>query len=337
LSKIADAILKGKAGGYYADYKLLYLVSTNYLNQFPNINKIVPAFRALEFIVVQEQFMTPSAKFADILLPVNTLLERNDFTAGLGTPPFYGYMNKVIEPLYESKSPLEIGIALAGRLGISDYDISTEDERLRGMVRAAGIPDYDAFRKGGVRKVEHAEPHIAFKKQIEDPANNPFPTSSGKIEIYSQQLADMKEPQMPPIPKYIETWESANDPLAEKYPLQLITTHCKRRALSQFDNVPWLRELEPQAIWINSTDAEARGIGNGDMVAVFNDRGRLIITAKVTERIMPGVVCIPHGAWYSPDESGVDRAGCPNVLTKDEHSPGGAFPFNTCLVQVQKD
>jgi len=337
LSKIADAILRGRAGGYYADYKLLYLVSTNYLNQFPNINKIVPAFKALEFIVAQEQFMTPTAKFADILLPVNTLLERNDFTAGLGAPPFYGYMNKVIEPLYESKSPLEIGIALADRLGVSDYDTRPEDERLREMAQGAGIPDYDTFRKAAVHKLELAEPYIAFKQQVEDPAHNPFPTPSGKIEIYSQELADMNDPQIPPIPKYIETWESSNDPSAEKYPLQLITTHFKRRALSQFDNIPWLQELEPQAIWINSTDAQARGIENGDTVVVFNDRGRVITTAKVTERIMPGVVCIPHGAWYSPDESGADRGGCANVLTKDEPSPGGAFPYNTCLVQVQKD
>jgi anaerobic dimethyl sulfoxide reductase subunit A len=255
----------------------------------------------------------------------------------LGTPPFYGYLNKAIEPLYESKSPLEIGFALAARLGISDYDIRTEDERLREAAKTVGIPDYDAFRKAAVYRVELAEPYVAFQKEVEDPAHNPFLTPSGRIEIYSQQLADINHPQMPPIPKYIETWESANDPLAEKYPLQLITTHFKRRALSQFDNVPWLRELEPQAMWINSADAQARGIENGDMVVVFNDRGKLIITAKVTERIMPGVVCIPHGAWYSPDESGVDRAGSANVLTKDEYSPGGAFPYNTCLVQVQKD
>jgi anaerobic dimethyl sulfoxide reductase subunit A len=336
-TKLADAILGGRAGGYYADYKLLYLVCTNYLNQFPNINKIASALRALEFIVVQEQVMTPTAKFADILLPVNTLMERNDFSAGLGTPPFYAYLNKAIEPLYESKSHLEIGIELAERLGISGYDIRTEDERLREAAKTVGIPDYDAFRKASVHRVKLAEPYIAFQKEIEDPANNPFPTPSGKIEIYSQQLADMNDPQMPPIPKYVEAWESSNDPLTERYPLQLVTTHFKLRALSQFENIPWLQELEPQAIWISSTDAQARGIENGDMVTVFNDRGRMIISAKVTERIMPGVVCIPHGAWYSPDESGVDRAGCTNVLTRDEYSPGGAFPYNTCLVQVQKD
>ena len=136
--------------------------------------------------------------------------------------------------------------------------------------------------------------------------------------------------------KYIENWESKNDPLVRKYPLQLITTHFKRRTHGQFDNIPWLRELEPQAMLIHSADAEVRGIRNGDRVRVFNDRGVVIIPAKVTERIMPGVVDIPQGAWYEPDKAGVDKGGNPNVLTRDHHSPGGAFPYNTGLVQVEK-
>ncbi|GAF88713.1 unnamed protein product, partial [marine sediment metagenome] len=175
-----------------------------------------------------------------------------------------------------------------------------------------------------------------FKREIEDPANNPFPTPSGKIEIYSQQIADIENPLIPPIPKYIETWENLNDPLAEKYPLQLITTHFKRRAHSQFDNIPWLRELEPQAVRINPKDANPRGIKDGDSVRVFNERGEMIIQAEVTQRIMPGVVDVPEGAWYDPDKQGVDHGGCANVLTRDARSPGGAFTTNTCLVQVEK-
>ena len=124
--------------------------------------------------------------------------------------------------------------------------------------------------------------------------------------------------------------------MVAKYPLQLITTHFKRRANSQFDNIPWLRELEPQTVLINSADAQARGINNGDMVRVFNDRGEIVIQAKLTERIVPGVVDVPNGAWYDPDKKGVDRGGCANVLTKDTYSPGGAYPYNTGLVQVQK-
>jgi anaerobic dimethyl sulfoxide reductase subunit A len=290
----------------------------------------------LEFIIVHEQFMTPTARFADIVLPVSSFYERNDVTAGYGLPPFYGYMHKVIEPLYESKSHFEIATELAARLGIFDHRKMTEDEWLREIIKGSHVPDYDAFRNRGFYKVELPQPHIAFKEEVEDPTNHPFPTPSGKIEIYSQQLADMNHPELPPIPKYIETWESRNDPLSNKYPLQLITTHFKRRAHTQFENIPWLKELLTQAILINSADAKARNINDGDIVQVFNDRGKLIIPAKVTERIMTGVIDIPEGAWFSPNQWGVDRGGSANVLTKDEPSPGGALTTNTCLVQVEK-
>ena len=203
-------------------------------------------------------------------------------------------------------------------------------------MKGSDIPDYDTFKREGIYRCILPEPRVAFKEQIDDLEKNPFLTPSGKIEIYSQKLADMNNPEIPPVAKYIQAWESRNTPLAEKYPLQLLTTHFKRRAHTQFEKVPWLRELQTQAVFINSADARARGISDGDEVRVFNDRGKVIIPANVTDRIMPGVVDVPQGAWYNPDEQGVDRGGCANVLTKDEPSPGGAFCYNTSLVQVQK-
>ena len=287
--------------------------------------------------------MTPMAKFADIVLPTNTFLERNDITSG-GATPFFGLSNKIIESLGESKSPFEIACGLAEKLGIEGFNDKTEEEWLQGMVHgyqeafgtADNPVDYDTLKKQAIHKIKLDEPYVAFQKQIEDPANNPFPTPSGKIEIYSQLLADMKHPELPPIPKYIEPWEGRKDPLAQKYPLQLVTTHFKRRAHSQFDNLPWLRELLPHAMSINPIDAQTRGISDGDMVKVFNDRGTLVIQAKVTERIMPGVVDIPQGAWFDPDETGVDRGGCANVLTNNRSSPAYAVVTNTTLVQVEK-
>lgn len=332
---LADLILKGKAGGFPVEGKLAFIQTKNYLNQYPNINKIVEALKKLEFIAVIEQFMTSTAKFADILLPTTTFMERNDLDFGVGIP-FYGFVNKAIEPVGECKSHLDIARELAQRLGIEDFGQGTEEEQLKREVAESEIPDYEAFKKKGIYKIELAEPYLAFKKQVEDAAKQPFTTPSGKIEIYVKEWADLKNPMIPPVAKYIETPESLNDPLAKKYPLQLITTHFKRRTLSQFDNLPWLRELEDQAIMMSTADAKARSIRDGDLVRVFNDRGELLIPARVTERILPGVVDIPHGAWYDPDEKGRDRGGNPNVLTNGQASPGGAYLYNTCLVEVQK-
>lgn len=339
-TEIADAILRGKNGGYPADYKLAYVVNTSYPNQYPNINRCNEALKskALEFTVVFEQFMTPGAKFADIILPINNCLERNDIVTGPTVGGgFYGFRGKAIDSRGESKSHLEICVALAQRLGISDYCKKTEEELLKEITAGIpGITDYEAFKKAGEYKPKPNEPYVAFNKQIEDPKNNPFPTPSGKIEIYCQRIADMNEPLLPPIPKYIPPWESASDNLALKYPLQLITSHFMLRAHSQYANVPWLRELVTQTVEMNSIDAEVRGIKHGDIVRVFNDRGVTVLPAKVTGRIMPGVVDIPQGAWYDPDENGVDRGGSCNVLTKDVHSPAGAYTTNTCLVEIEK-
>jgi len=335
ITDVADAILRGKSGGYHTDIKFLYTVNTNYVTQHLNINKIVQALKKVEFSVTHEQFMTPTAKFADIILPSNTFLERNEITTGDGVPHF-GFMKQVVDSIGESKSHLDICIELAKKLGIEHYSDKSEVEWLREIARPSIIPNFDEFKEKAIYRPPLSEPYVAFRKQIEDQEHNPFPTPSGKIEVYSQRLADMNNPKLPPIPTYIETWESPWDPLVWKYPLQFISTHSKIRALSQFENVPWLQELALQAVSMNTRDATARGIKGGDMVRVYNGRGQMIVPAKVTERIMPGVVDLPQGAWYDPDANGIDRRGCANVLSLDWVSPGGSNVTNTCLVQVEK-
>jgi anaerobic dimethyl sulfoxide reductase subunit A len=334
-SELPEALLKGKEGGYAADLKMLMVMQSNPINQYPNTNRMIQGFQKLEFIAVAEQVMTATAAYADILLPVCTFMERNDLSVG-GATPIFGYIKKVIDPLYESKTPLDICKGLAERLGVSIYSEKTEEEWIKELLKTSFVPDIDHFKEKAIYRLKYPEPRVAFKEQIEDLQNHPFPTPSGKIEIYSQKLADMNNSEIPPIPKYIEAWESRNDPLTAKYPLQLITTHSKRRANSQFERVPWLRELLVQVLSINPVDAVPRGIQDGDEVRVFNARGEIIVPVKITERIMPGVVDLPQGAWYRPDERGVDRGGCANVLTKDVCSPSGAGCFNTCLVQVEK-
>ena len=340
-NKLWDAFLEGKAGGFPTDIKMAWFAGGNALNQRGNINKGVRALKSLEFIIGQDLFITTTPRFADIVLPVCSFAEKNDLTRPWPSGPYFVFSNRAIEPLGECKTDLEIANLLAKKLGVEGFDALSEDEWLRKFVAenpeyAQHIKDYDKFKRESIHRIKVDEPIVAFQKQIEDPENNPFPTPSGKIEIFSQRVADLNDPLNPPIPKYVPTWENRDDPLAEQYPLQLLSPHPKARVHSSLHNVDWLREADPQRVWINPVDAETRGVRDGDEVYVFNDRGKLAIPAWVTKRIMPGVVCIYEGAWYNPDEEGIDRGGCPNVLTNDAYSPGGAAALKTCLVQVQK-
>jgi anaerobic dimethyl sulfoxide reductase subunit A len=321
---------------------MAYIAGANPLNQLPHINKGIEALQKLEFVVVHELFMTATARYADILLPVTTHWERNDFTRPWLSGPYFLYLNKVIEPLYEARNDRDIYRDLAIRLDIEQpgFDLPEEEcvQQWMGFMgdMTEETTNFEGFKEAGVSKIKLDGPQVCFEQQIEDPETNPFPTPSGKIEIYCQRIADLNNPDIPPIPKYIDTWEGPGDPLAQKYPLQLITIHEKTRAHSCFDNSPLLNELETQKLWISTSDAQSRGISNGDLVAVYNGRGKTIVPAYVTGRIMPGVVSLGEGAWYKPDENGRDRAGSPNILTRDLNSPGGAFASNTSLVQVER-
>ena len=340
-NKIFDAILKGKAGGYPADLKMAWLAGGNIMTQRGDINKGDRALKSLEFIVAQDLFLTPTARYADIVFPVSTFAEKNDLTRPWPSGPYLTFMNRAIEPLGECKTDWEIGNLLAEKLGFKDFDTKTEDQWLRLFVQdnpeyATYIKDYDKFKRDGIYRIQMDEPYVAFRKQIEDPEKNPFNTPSGKIEIFSQRVADINNPICPPIPKYIPDGEHRRHPLAKKYPLQLLSPHPRVRAHSTLQFVDWLEEAEPHAVWINPVDAEARGIRHGDEVYVFNDRGKLAIKALVTKRIIPGVVSIYEGKYYQPDGQGIERGGCVNVLTPDTYSPGGAAALKSCLVQITR-
>lgn len=341
INTLFDALLRGKAGGYPADIKMMWSMCNNYVNQTGNSNKAHRALSQLDFLAVNELFMTATARYADIVLPVTTAAERSDLTRPWPSGPYFTHVNRALKPLGECKSDLEIAGELAGRLGIDDFNAFDEEEQLRSFVEKNPdtgplIPDYDSFRREGIHRVALEKPIVAFQKQIEDPQNHPFETPSGKIEIFSQRVADLNNPLCPPIPMYMTVPEDRSDPLFEKYPLQLITPHAKNRVHSELYKVPWLQEIESHRAWLNPVDAQMRGISDGDDIYVFNDRGRVAIPAWVTERIKPGAICIFEGAWYAPDAHGVDRGACANTLTRDAYSGGGAAVMNTTLVQAER-
>jgi anaerobic dimethyl sulfoxide reductase subunit A len=263
-------------------------------------------------------------------------------------------MPKVIEPLYDLPSDYEICAMLAEKLGM--YDEYTEggktaedwyNEWIDTMVTeyADVYGDRDSFvARGNMTKpyTEESTSEIPFAAYIADPEANPLNTPTGKIEIFSVKMAEFNATigdaaESPPIPKYVQEWFSPFGPEAEEYPLQAMGHHYMHRSHSTYDNIDWLEEAHPQRVFMNVIDAEERGIADGDDVHVYNQFGEMIIPVRVTHRIMPGVVDIPQGGWYTPDSNGIDRRGCINVLTTDRNTPY-AFgnPQHTIMCQVEK-
>jgi anaerobic dimethyl sulfoxide reductase subunit A len=357
-----EAVLHGKdmtaehgvTGGERLDnnIKLIYAVASNALiNQHANINrtaKILEDENLVEFIAVQDNFLTPSGRFADLLLPACTQFE----TYGLGDGWKYGdeviLMPKIVEPPFETKSDYQICSEIAQKLGFKQEYTEGRGERdwiawaitKYRETRFPDIPDLDELESSnpGVYSVPITKPAVAFADFRTDPEKNPLPTPSGKIEIFSKRLYDMNKPEeIPAVPKYIQEWESPFGPEAQKYPLQALGHHYMQRVHSTHDNVDWLQEAFPQRVFINPLDAESRGIKDGDNVKVFNDRGAMIIPCRLSKRLMPGVIDIPQGAWWTPDKNGIDRRGSVNILTSERWTPlafGNAQ--HTIMVQVKK-
>ncbi len=327
------------------------------INQHSEINRthdILQDDKQCEMIVVIDNHMTASARYADIILPDCTASEQMDFCldASSGNMAYVIFADQVIKPRFECKNIYEMTSELAKRMGVGEKftEGRTQEEWMRHLYQQSvqaipALPDFDTFRQQGIFKQRDPEQHhVAYKSFREDPLANPLETPSGKIEIYSAALADIaakwqleKEDIIDPLPVYAAGFENYDDPLASRYPLQLTGFHFKGRVHSTYGNVDVLKAACRQEMWINPMDAAQRGINNGDMIRIFNDRGEVQIAAKVTPRMMPGVVALGEGAWYTPDSKRIDRAGSINVLTSQRPSPlAKGNPSHTNLVQVAK-
>ncbi|HEX5817143.1 MAG TPA: molybdopterin-dependent oxidoreductase [Methylomirabilota bacterium] len=331
-SLLADLLERGRAGGYPADVKLIYSAAGDLFNQLPNVRKITAAAERLEFMVVHDHFVTPTARYADIVLPATMFWERNDVhVPWAGAGHYVIFMKKAVEPPDGCRNDLDICAALAARLGIAGYNDRTEEEWLRELTRET-IDDFDAFRERGLARLPAPDDAVAFAREIRDPERHPFTTPSGRIEVYSMALAANPDPYglgpIPPIP----TW-TPETPDA-RHPLRLVTPKSRARTHSIHDNQPALARADHDDVWLHPRDAAARGILDGQRVRVFNARGATELPARVTDRIAPGVVSIKEGAWFALDGQGHDTRGCANLLTPDLASPAGASPFNSCFVDV---
>ncbi len=323
---------------------LFNLAGNQLMNQHSDLNRTASILRdesLCEYIVCSDLFMTASARFADLLLPGTSMFEQDNLTTPWSQDDFIGFSQKIIEPLGDCRFEYDWLAALSGRLGLADGFTaghnSTEEwlEDIYNDLRRQEpeLPAFSAFRTMGTYRYQTPVERIAFREQIEDGV--PFPTPSGKIELYSPALAAKNDPRIPAVPAYVPAGEGYG--MGAEYPLQLVGWHTIARCHSVHGNNPALAALHPQRLWMHVSDAAGRGIADGDTVLVFNARGALRTTVHATEDIAPGVTALAQGAWYAPGEDGVDGGGNINVLTGQTPTPlAHGNPQHTILVQVKK-
>ncbi|MCW2254723.1 anaerobic dimethyl sulfoxide reductase subunit A [Providencia alcalifaciens] len=333
-----------------SNIKMIFSLAGNYLvNQNPDVNaaaKLLEDESKVEFIVVSDLYMTPSAKYADLVLPETSFMERWNIGDTWGAGSYFILSQKLIEPAFERRSDYDWITDVAEKMGVKEAFTEGRSEKewieyLVGVNKArfperTDFPTFEQLLKKR-QYLFKEKPFVAFEENIRDLANNPFPTPSGKIEIFSKRLYDMNNPDIPALSHYVPAIEGPEDKLTQAYPLQMLTWKGKNRANStQYAN-PWLQEVQRQELWINPIDASQRNIKNGDMVRIHNERGISQIPALITERIIPGVVGMQAGAWWNPDKDGVDHGGCPNVLTSTRMTPlAHGNSHLTVLVEVAK-
>ena len=291
--------------------------------------------RTPDTVILHDSAWTASARHADVVLPATITLEREDIGAAAGDPLLVA-MHRAVLPHGEARDDYDIFAALAERLGIGEQFTEGRSARqwlqhlyesTRRVLSARGIaaPDFDQFWEIG----ELTLPTLPWDGGIvrafrRDPDAAPLPTPSGKVEVASATIASFGYVDCPGHPAWLPSSEGAGSPAAVRFPLQLVANQPATRLHSQLDFgatslASKIRGREP--VRIHPQDAAARGIGDGDLVRLFNDRGACLAGAVLSEALRPGVVQLSTGAWYDPDDPTSDNPLCmhgnPNVLTRD--------------------
>ncbi|MFC1869398.1 molybdopterin-dependent oxidoreductase [Thermodesulfobacteriota bacterium] len=325
---------------------MIWTDTPSWMTCWNDSNSFVKALRSpkIEFILAQHPWMENDCIFADLVLPVSTKFEQADIACDECGGQYQIVIDekKCIAPLGESKSDFEIVCLIAERLGMLEKFTQgkSEEDWIRLGFDTSGIADlvtWEEFREKGYYVVptdpDWKQHSPGMRDFYEDPDNNPLTTPSGKMEIYSQRLADNfpGDQERPPYPKWVPCGETHQESLqcdrAKTYPLIIVSNHPRWSVHSQHEDITWIREIRTckikgpdgylyHTIWIHPEDAAKRGIEDGDVVTVYNERGAVLCGAYVTERIMPGVVSSDHGAKYDPIVPGeLDRGGANNTIS----------------------
>lgn len=343
----------------YPEVHLVYWSGGNPFAHQPDTNHLARAWKRPDTIIVCDTFWTATARHADIVFPACTTFEHNDITyiGGEYTNDGIVAMQQAIEPQWESKSDYWINSELAKRLGLGEeftegrtemqwieylYNRAVKSAKRQGRQ----LPDFKTFwKKGYIMNPVTAKDrnYVGFADFRKDPKANALNTESGLIQLYSPKIAGYGYDDCLGYPSYLEPTECLNNATA-KYPLGFMCCKSRYRLHSQLDGTTChdfatVQGREP--CWINTEDAKARGIVSGDLVKVTNDRGTVMAGAYVTDRIMPGVICVHHGAWYDPQKvngKNVDVRGNANTLTMDIPTSRLACGniASSGLVQVEK-
>jgi trimethylamine-N-oxide reductase (cytochrome c) len=339
------------------DLKMMVFSGCNPWHHHQDRNRMKKAFQALETVVSIDFTWTATCRFSDIVLPACTQWERNDLDL-YGSYSSRGIiaMHKLVDPLFHSKTDFEIFTLLAKKfgqgkaytLGRSEmdwvrkiYDDCAEDNKGK-----FDMPDFDTFWKDGWVDFGQGKPWTRHADFREDPEINALGTPSGFIEIFSRKIDRFGYDDCQGHPKWFEKIErSHGGPGSDKYPVWLQSCHPDQRLHSQMcDSEEYRATYTVQGrepIYMNAEDAKARGISDGDLVRVFNDRGQLLAGALISDDYPPGIARIHEGAWYGPvDETigSLDTYGDPNTLTMDVGTSqlAQATAANTCLVEFER-
>jgi molybdopterin-containing oxidoreductase family molybdopterin binding subunit len=274
----------------------------------PNRQKVLDEYvSALEFITVIDHFMTDTAKQADLVLPACTIFERTDIVVDR----FIQLQQRMVEPEGESKSDFEIFALFAEKMGFGSYFERTPEDYIGDMLDTGDeetqLPTLDRLlEEKVVFPWEDTKPYVGFSDRV-------FPTNSGRIHFYSEELL----PYGSELPVYREPIEASHkNPLFEKYPFVLLSSHSRYRIHSTFANLEMTKVREPEPVArIHPEDAQRGNIDDGEVIRVYNDRGHLLIKCRFDGDIRPGCVLVREGHW-------IDQfiEGDPYILTHDKFS-----------------